>query len=95
MTPEQRQNIWEWYRQGCTPEAIADFTGLSCKSVKGVIYRMKRAPKDKQMNMTDHVAELMSQEFNNKQIAQQLGVSIVTVQNAVKGIKRTLGPQAR
>jgi len=95
MTPETRQQIWEWYQAGCTPKAIADFTGFTHESVKGVIHRMKHKPPEREVRLMDRVAELMSQEMTFRQIAAELDVSIESVRDAFKRIKRALGPQAR
>jgi DNA-binding NarL/FixJ family response regulator len=90
LTPEQKLQVLEYHRLGCTSQDIADFVGCD----KATVNRIIRAGAAT-MTPTDEVAELMSQDMTFPQIAQQLNMTLDAVKSAFKRIKRALGPQAR
>lgn len=100
FTPEEGNQVIAWYQAGHSAAQIAEYHGITPQSLKSWMRRLGVTKTSKtvipdQLSMTDQVAELLSEGFTIKQIANELGITRNAAKNSFKRIKASLGEQAR
>jgi DNA-binding CsgD family transcriptional regulator len=101
LTPEQTIWVIERHNEGWTASQLGEHLGLSTEAMKGRLKRLRAEARksggDLAIKTTrqDEVAQLLSEGWSFKDIAEELFITENAVEQAFKKICRNLGDQAR